>query len=263
MFDDPIRQIGDKAGARIVIPFARDREAVEEVVGRVLVLSERDDKREKLDEKTLGYLGVHWTAFVRPELLRESEADLQGLEAEVQLHTMVENAWAAAAHDLLYKATLQVPPTLARRLVRLVALAEIFDDEVERFQGETAEQPGFREMSLLPGLERELHRFTHRSSDAGLSALILPDVAALYDRPLSAVLQDVVQPWVAGHETELRDLYARYNGDARANPLLFQPEVLLIFERLENDRFNLKRVWPGGFDRELRGLAAIRQVPWS
>jgi hypothetical protein len=42
----------------------------------------------------------------------------------------------------------------------------------------------------------------------------------------------------------LQALYRAYREDERANPLLFQPEALLIFERLETDPDRLRGAWP-------------------
>lgn len=156
-YADPLKEIGDKAGARVVVPFARDRGRIVDVCSEVLSLTDLEDKRDKLGSERIGYLGVHYTASFREDVLAPEELDLLGLRAELQIHTKAESAWATVTHDSLYKSVVPVPDDVARRLMRLAALAEIFDDEVERFLVELAAQPGFAELDvLLPQLDAML-----------------------------------------------------------------------------------------------------------
>lgn len=265
-YRDPLAEIEDKAGVRVVIPFARDRAPVETTAARVLILEDRDDKRAALTIDRLGYLGIHFRVRVRPELLSKPNKDLDGLWAEFQLHTKAENAWSVATHDTLYKAAVDVPPAVARRMMRLVALVEVFDDEVGRFQSELSALPGFRELgALVPPLERELLRFTRRDPDIALSGLVIPALAPLYarDDPLS-IFTEVLCPYIEQRRDELRQLYERYEDDVRANPLLFQPEALMLFERLEHDRFRLRENWPPQVSLDvLLNLADIRGVSYG
>jgi ppGpp synthetase/RelA/SpoT-type nucleotidyltranferase len=262
-YADPFDEIGDKAGVRLVIPFASERGAIEPIAAATLDLSDRDDKRDGLDPSTLDYLGIHYQARLPADRLDEQDKGLAELEAELQIQTKAENAWAVAGHDLLYKAVLAVPAPIARRMMRLAALVEIFDDEVERFQGELGELPGYHELqALLPALERELVRFTARLPDPGISALIVPELVKLYDAPLERIHRDVVSPWLDAHRDELVELYRRYEDDPRANPLLSQPEAMMIFERLDADRFALAKAWPATVSTHwLESLALLRGVP--
>lgn len=264
-YSDPMATIRDKAGVRIVTPFARDRQVIEDAAGEVLELSGRDDKRHDLGANKLGYLGVHFQAVIRPEHLKLSHAHLAGLEAELQIHTKAENAWAVAGHDSMYKAVIPPEPTIARRMMRLIGLAEIFDDEIELFQKQLESQPGYAALqALVPPLEKELFRFSARSSDLGLSGLIVPAVASLYGDNPAAVFSSVLSPYIDEHRQEFMDMYARYESDTRVTPLLFQPEAFMLFERLEKDRFRLKEAWPERLPLELLDkLGSIRGTSLS
>lgn len=259
-YADPMQMICDKAGARLILPFARDRERVVQTCEEVLELSDFDDKRDVLGSERIGYLGLHYSARLRPRAVRGSEADLAGLAAELQIHTKVESAWATAAHDSLYKAAIDVPDAVARRLYRLAALAEIFDDQVEQFLVELHELPDFAILhAILPALDRLLLPFTNRAGDRGLSALLVPRLAALYDEPAARIVPDRITPFLDGHAEEISELYGRHEGDARANLLLYQPEGLMLLERLEVDPYRVLSVWPAEVDVEpLRRLAVLR-----
>ncbi len=244
-YADPLAEIGDKAGVRVVLPFVRDKPEIERILAETLILRGRDDKRLALGADRVGYLGLHFQAEIPTGKLLDDEQDLVGLQAELQLHTKAENAWSTATHDTLYKAPLPVPDQIARRINRLAVLAEVFDSEVGVFQDELLALPDFALLeTLVPSLERELLRFTGRKPDLGLSRMILPAVAALTGLPADRIHPELVAPYLAKHKSELKALYDDYESDDRANPLLFQPEALLIFERLASDRYRLRQAWP-------------------
>jgi ppGpp synthetase/RelA/SpoT-type nucleotidyltranferase len=259
---DPLTEIGDKAGVRVVLPFVRDKPEIERILAKTLILSGRDDKRLALGADRVGYLGLHFQAEIPAGELANDEQDLVGLQAELQLHTKAENAWSTATHDTLYKAPLPVPNQIARRINRLAVLAEVFDSEVRIFQDELLALPDFALLeTLVPPLERELLRFTGRKPDLGLSRMILPAVAELTGLPADRIHPELVAPYLAQHESELKALYDDYESDDRANPLLFQPEALLIFERLASDRYRLRQAWPPSVPESvLFALARTRGV---
>ncbi len=264
-YSDPMKQIGDKAGVRIVIPFSRDRKGVEECAEKVLVLRDRDDKRNDLGANKLGYLGVHFQALIRSDGLRDQDADLTGAEVELQIQTRAESAWAVAGHDSLYKAVVSPSDQVARIMMRLIGHAEIFDDEAELFLKALQSQVGFDVLqALVPPLDRELLKMTTRDYDSGITGMIVPPVAALYGLEPGAIYPDVLSVFIEDNRDELARLYRDYAQDARASPLLFQPEAFMLFERLEQDRFRLREVWPPSLPLQLLDeFGAIRGTPLS
>ena len=70
-----------------------------------------------------------------------------------------------------------------------------------------------------------------------------------------------VDEFVDRNEGKLERIYHDYADDDR-NPLLFQPESLIVFERLEADQFRLKEVWASVLPLELlQSLATIWGSP--
>lgn len=250
-YADPMKAIGDKAGVRLILPFARDRDRVVEVCREVLILTEPENKSELLGSERIGYLGWHYRAQIRPDALGAEEAALGNSTAELQIHTKAESAWATAAHDSLYKAVVEVPDEIARRLLRLAALAEIFDDQVEQFLVELHQLPDFVVLdAILSALERLLLEFTNRLGDRGLSALLVPRLADLYEEVPSDIMQTKITPYVEANRDDIHALYRRHDGDERANPLLYQPEALMVMERLDADPYALRSAWPPLVDIE-------------
>jgi ppGpp synthetase/RelA/SpoT-type nucleotidyltranferase len=244
-YDDPLEQIGDKAGVRVIVHYLADVPRVEALVRELCHVDRRESKLDALAYDELGYLGVHFDVRLKAEVL--TGAAMPGLDerrAEIQVHTKAQSAWAVVSHELLYKSAVQAPDDLRRAITRLVALVELFDAEVARFREAVESHPDFNEMNVLKPLDDEIVRFTGRRPDPGLSVLSIPTVVRLYPEPPEDVFETRIKPFLNAQSVRLASIFEHYKDDERANPLLFQPEALLIFERLEHDRDRLKAFWP-------------------
>lgn len=244
-YADPMAEIGDKTGIRVIVHFEADIHVVREVVTGLCEIDREESKRDALAYNQLGYLGIHLDVRAKDEALDEADRrSLRGLPAEVQVHTKAQSAWAVVSHELLYKSPQELSPEIKRGITRLVAVVELFDGEIGRFRQAIESDPDLKDMAVLAPLDNEIVRFTSRRPDRALSAIVVPPIVRLHDTPVDDVYRDVLKPFIDAREARLRALFDGYRDDERANPLLFQPEALLIFERLENDPDRLREAWP-------------------
>jgi ppGpp synthetase/RelA/SpoT-type nucleotidyltranferase len=245
-------EIRDKAGARAVLVFLDDVEKLCDLIKESFQVLELDDKVKKLGAATLGYQGVH----LEVQLLAEdtkSDADLEDLVCEIQIHTLAQHAWSEVSHVLIYKGIPGIPKATERRVMRLQVLAELFDSEVKSVREEImklSQRPAIR---LLSYIEPRFGELAATTFDEELSVLILDAVADLYTDEELAHLDKVIGTFLATNESKLRDLYDSYRNDPSGrNPLLLQPESIVIFERLEKDRFTALDWWvDGGLEAQL------------
>ena len=116
-YPDPMNEILDQIGARIVTFYIDDVEKVcqiiEDYFGKIEELEIRPTKVNQFD-----YEGRHFTLFI-PEDLKTSNipADLCPDFFELQIKTLFQHAWGEANHDIAYKP--QVP--LNTEQLRLIA----------------------------------------------------------------------------------------------------------------------------------------------
>jgi hypothetical protein len=66
--------------------------------------------------------------------------EVSQLWAEIQVRTVLQHAWAAVEHFLVYKNKNDVPKLIRRRLFRLSALFELADEELDQLVSEINEQ---------------------------------------------------------------------------------------------------------------------------
>jgi hypothetical protein len=78
----------------------------------------------------------------------------------------------------------------------------------------------------------------------------------------TGVVERFIRPFVSQHTEVLRRIYSAYADDPRRPPPLSDPTSLVVFERLNADRFRLRAEWPARRDLlELERMSAIWGVP--
>lgn len=133
-YTDPLRQVTDLSGIRIILYSIADLETVDKLIQREFKVDPTNsvNKLDQLEPDRFGYLSQHFIVQVGDSRrLLPEWAGLGDLWAEVQVRTVLQHAWAAVEHFLLYKNERDVPKMLRRRLFRLAALFELADEELD------------------------------------------------------------------------------------------------------------------------------------
>jgi putative GTP pyrophosphokinase len=102
-YEHPFEQIQDLIGARIVVFYKQDVDAVAEMVERYYRRIERKDLIPE-SEAEFGYFGKHFILAV-PQDVVDDDADRDKTPKffELQVKTLFQHAWSEASHDLAYK----------------------------------------------------------------------------------------------------------------------------------------------------------------
>lgn len=244
-------EIPDKAGARVIYGYPVQLDELEPMIQEVFVVVKREDKREGIEPHELKYLGVHYDVrFKKEDPEAPTNLELHEPLCEVQLHTRQQSVWADYSHELLYKVPSDPPRDVRRSVYRLLALVELFDEQVDSSRETIVKQSGYETASLLERLERTFFRMAARTYDAELSRVVLDAVVPLYaGSEMSAAAH--LDAFLDRADAKLTELYAAYAEDERASPLLFQPEALVLFERLEETPALLEAAFTAVLPREL------------
>ena len=120
-YAEPLRQIQDQIGARIVTFYLSDVERVAKVVEKYYRSIETKDIYPD-SEREFGYVGRHYIFFV-PNGLHKSNVDRNLVPEvfELQLKTLFQHAWSEADHDLGYKPDGKTPNTDQKRQMAFVS----------------------------------------------------------------------------------------------------------------------------------------------
>jgi predicted RNase H-like nuclease/ppGpp synthetase/RelA/SpoT-type nucleotidyltranferase len=123
VFSDPLREITDQVGVRVITYIHSDVSAVAELMrDQLTVLDDRDMGLETAREGRFGYASRH--LLVRHDPLGDRPA-------QVQVRTVLQHAWAEFEHAIRYKGTIpeEHVPDLDRRFTLAAGLLELADRE--------------------------------------------------------------------------------------------------------------------------------------
>jgi putative GTP pyrophosphokinase len=99
---DPLNQIQDQVGARIIVFYKSDVEIIDEIVKRYIVPIEFKTMVPE-SESEFGYFGRHFILSVPTELTVDLPSEHVPEFFELQIKTLFQHAWSEADHDLGYK----------------------------------------------------------------------------------------------------------------------------------------------------------------
>jgi ppGpp synthetase/RelA/SpoT-type nucleotidyltranferase len=264
-YKDPWHDVTDKAGMRAIVHSMND---VDRLLDQIRIEFGSDvlsieDKREVLNPALLAYSGVH------VQVVAEAKSDdYEAIECEIQIRTAAQDAWSIVSHQVLYKPLLELPPQVQHSMYRLVALVEMFDEEVQRVMDLLPTLPGTEVLDLLEISENEFLDIAHSSSNRDVGVKILQAIAASIDPTEREDYRSLLQAFIASEREKLVALFEDYgeHGDLAYIPshLLFsQAESLIILERLTTRPHLLVSEWRrnGLPDEYLDALAGAAAIP--
>lgn len=152
-YPDPLANITDLAGIRVITFFLDLVDTVDEVVVQQFEVIEKSNKGKLLeDEDKLGYQSVHYLLRLTPSRCVLPEYEMfRSLVAELQVRTILQHAWAEIEHDIQYKSVETLPSTIRRRFMSLAGLLEIADREFQAIEHQHADLRAAARASVTAG----------------------------------------------------------------------------------------------------------------
>lgn len=149
-YENPLREIQDQVGARIVVYYKRDVEPVRQLITEHFRAIE-DLQKEPESEREFAYFGQHYILFIPTEILPALPARAHSPTFfELQIKTLFQHAWAEAEHDLSYKPFTPVSTDQKRRIAWAAAQAWGADEIFNQLFGElNPHEAGIVQLSLL------------------------------------------------------------------------------------------------------------------
>jgi putative GTP pyrophosphokinase len=151
--------IPDLIGMRIICPFGQDAVRVEDIIRGRFELVERERKGEDYSPREFGYEAVHLLVKLagRTEIAGCMEEEVL---CEIQLRTILQDAWAEVEHELLYKAEFTpFDEPIRRRLAAVnanLSLVDMIFQEIRDYQRRLQEELRKRRETVVQKIEMEL-----------------------------------------------------------------------------------------------------------
>jgi|TergutMp193P3_1026864.scaffolds.fasta_scaffold01180_3 putative GTP pyrophosphokinase len=129
-------KITDLLGVRIICPFIEDLQAAEDLIHKNFSIIEREMKGH-FTFREFGYESTHILISIPQEFI-ERHGDPGTDMAEIQIRTILQDAWAEVEHELVYKAEFSpFDEPMKRKLAAVnasLSLADIIFQEIRSYQ---------------------------------------------------------------------------------------------------------------------------------
>jgi putative GTP pyrophosphokinase len=149
-------QIHDVLGLRIVCPFLEDVRRIEELVHRHFTVLEEEKKGAPQSFKEFGYDSTHFLVALPSDLVG-TLALHDPPPCEIQVRTILQDAWAEVEHELIYKSKfLPFDQPLKRKMAALNAnltLSDIIFQEIREYQRQLNQELEKRRHQFLDSLK--------------------------------------------------------------------------------------------------------------
>lgn len=247
----------DLVGVRAVVRYLSEVQRVSEIVAGLFDCTEADDKSVRLAEDGVGYLSIHREARLKRDDPNAAAFPPRQFHAEIQMRTLAQHLWSEMSHDTFYKTDEgTISPALKRRVNLMAGLLEVADHEFTRLHDEVAKLPDMAEIGILRRLEASYFRFASERGNPDLSLQVIRLLLPLYGMDVGAVGARV-DDFVAGRQDTIRAVFDEQRElPERRSAFFFQPEVLMLYERLEHDAMAVRERWGTMFpDSELERVA--------
>ena len=133
---DPPPLITDLLGLRVICPFLEDLEIVERLVSDNFRVVELERKGDRHSFREFGYDSVHLLIQLEPGA--EPRLPFTDSCCEIQLRTILQDAWAEVEHELVYKSDIVLPnDSIRRKLASLnasLSLSDLIFQEIRDYQ---------------------------------------------------------------------------------------------------------------------------------
>lgn len=249
----------DKVGVRIIVRYRSELGPVEASVKERFAFEKVDDKAVALGLDKVGYLSIHVDGIALkegdPEIARFPAKNFFG---ELQIRTYGQHLWSEVSHDTFYKndeLVNKLPPDLQRRVHLTAGLVEVADREFNRMNQEARPVPA---VEVFSGLEKLYYTVASKRPDVELSMAVINLILPLYGQVSPReILQNHIIPTFEKRRGQLVAIYSNPDFDFDgASAFFFQPEALLILDRLQFDRAELLAKWNEAFpEGELHRVA--------
>jgi len=208
-------KITDLMGVRIICPFIEDLQTVENLIKKNFKILEREVKGH-YNFKEFGYESTHLLIRIPPQLIKKYGNPGTDI-AEIQIRTILQDAWAEVEHELVYKAEFSpFDEPMKRKLAAVnasLSLADIIFQEIRSYQRKFTKEMGKRRSSFFQKIEESTDNllFSTQQTKTTLPAIEI-------DTPSSDIDDLLVNALSAHNQNRFNDAINQYTKILELNP---------------------------------------------
>ncbi len=148
--------INDLIGLRVIVPFLEDVDSIQDLIKEHFSIAEIEYKGADNSFREFGYSSVHILVDLPPGIIENSIPYVRKT-CEIQLRTILQDAWAEVEHELVYKANISLlNGSIKRKLASLNAsltLSDIIFQEIRDYQKSIAQWQAQRQNHFMEKIQ--------------------------------------------------------------------------------------------------------------
>jgi ppGpp synthetase/RelA/SpoT-type nucleotidyltranferase len=170
-YAEPLADTRDLLGVRIVCLYPSVLEEIDKVINETFTVVGYEDKGNGAEPELWRYSSKHYDCQLPESFSGLQYDDIKGLVFEIQVRTILQDAWATVEHKLGYKPEKPVPDELKREFSALAGLFHVADQRFQFIADRMKLQPDeiAQELSGLYGLAIEHARSGNASTEEGFN----------------------------------------------------------------------------------------------
>ncbi len=190
--------IPDLLGIRIVCPFLEDIKEIEMTLSREFQILDYEQKSSS-SFREFGYESTHLLIKAPPKIIKNHNLE-ENLVCEIQIRTILQDAWAEVEHELVYKAEFSpFDEPLKRKLAALNAnltLSDIIFQEIRNYQRQLHLELKKRRKTFFEEVQKFSpiplnNKETKRESRVGNEAIATKNILFKNKAPLSKTIKTI------------------------------------------------------------------------
>ena len=243
-YGDPLKEIEDKVGTRIVVLKSTDVQDVSIKVQESLLWKAKitKDLWQEIENKPqiFNYQSLHIVVSPADDDNKFQDTDKELLTCEIQIRTLLQHAFAEVSHDSAYKGPYKNDKVIMRQLSKSMALMEATDDYFLKIFGLMMDKDNYFK-NYLVGLVKLYQQFCPDFSADELD----DDMSDAIFELLDYVKVDIndLDVYVEKHNKRLNKIVSG-NNSYRYGQIVKQPIFILINYFFDNHHTVLRQHWP-------------------
>lgn len=208
LLEDSLPTLTDMLGIRVICAFLEDLATVERQIVENFKIKEIERKGAEQTFKEFGYESIHILIEIPEDLIPSKEMGIvlpPDLVCEIQIRTILQNAWAEVEHELVYKSEFSpFDLPLRRKLASMNAsltLADIVFQEIRDYQNKLNSELDCRRSSF------------YEKADEMSNELLLPKESKIIEKQYDNIAPS--SPYVHGtiDDLILEAIHSHNNGN--------------------------------------------------
>ena len=139
-YTDPFNEMRDIVGARVVCLFLDDLPKIDNIIREMFDVKHSQDKTKEAGPDKFGYRAVHYDCKIKPSHSGPHYDHIKEIWFEIQVRTILQDAWAVVEHILGYKGPHSIPDESRADFSALVGLFHLADKTFQQLRDAATQQ---------------------------------------------------------------------------------------------------------------------------